>query len=91
MLTRSEFCSRPFDLAHRPLFGVVIDAVLAHVAVDLHRRGGARRVDGVHAAQARPGPVDVVAVGGQQGRPNRRRQQDGERKPELEPDREAVR
>lgn len=37
---------------HRPLLRRVVDAILAHVTVNLHRRGGACRVDGVHSVQA---------------------------------------
>lgn len=70
--------------AHRPLFWGVIDVVRTHVAVDLHQRGGARWVDGVHPAQARSGSVYVAAVCRQRRLLNHRWQQRGEHKPELE-------
>lgn len=59
---------------HRPFFGRAVDVVV-HVTVDLHRRGGACRINGVHAVQTRPGFVDVAAVWGQSPRVRCRGQQ----------------
>ena len=60
---------------HRPLLSRAVHVVFAHVTVNLHGGGGARRIDGVDPVQARAGPVDVAAVRGQRGLISQHRQQ----------------